>query len=68
MEREIDCPQCKAKTRYSLKNSFRPFCSERCQLIDLGEWAEGNYSLVSDEPLKEEDILAILDPEYSEGI
>ena len=24
-------------------NPFRPFCSERCQLVDLGKWVEGEY-------------------------
>jgi endogenous inhibitor of DNA gyrase (YacG/DUF329 family) len=24
-------------------NRFRPFCSERCQLIDLGAWVSGDY-------------------------
>jgi len=24
-------------------NRFRPFCSERCQLIDLGTWVSGDY-------------------------
>jgi endogenous inhibitor of DNA gyrase (YacG/DUF329 family) len=24
-------------------NNYRPFCSERCKLIDLGQWASGNY-------------------------
>ena len=24
-------------------NPFRPFCSERCKLIDLDNWLEGRY-------------------------
>jgi len=32
------CPNCKAFTDYTRENPFRPFCSERCKLIDLGEW------------------------------
>ena len=34
-----NCPTCKKAIEYSTKNKFRPFCSERCKLIDLGEWA-----------------------------
>lgn len=30
---------------FSPENSHRPFCSDRCKLIDLGEWAEGNYAI-----------------------
>jgi len=26
-------------------NAFRPFCSERCKLIDLGAWANDEYRL-----------------------
>ena len=39
MEDKIICPQCK-KITFSWKgNKYRPFCSRRCKLIDLGEWA-----------------------------
>lgn len=41
--RIVRCPQCGKSSEYSPRNSFRPFCSERCRLIDLGEWAEGSY-------------------------
>ena len=30
------------------ENVFRPFCSERCKMIDLGAWAESEYSIASD--------------------
>ncbi|MBN1437323.1 MAG: DNA gyrase inhibitor YacG [Sedimentisphaerales bacterium] len=29
--------------------SFLPFCSERCQLIDLGNWCDGRYSIPVEE-------------------
>lgn len=38
--RKIICPQCKKETVYSTENPFRPFCCERCRLIDLGQWAD----------------------------
>ncbi len=28
---------------WSSENRFRPFCSERCKMIDLGQWATGAY-------------------------
>ena len=34
-----ECPQCKILVDLSNTNKFRPFCSERCKLIDLGVWA-----------------------------
>lgn len=36
------CPQCNKLVEYTRSNKWRPFCSERCRLIDLGEWIEGN--------------------------
>lgn len=35
-------------------NPNRPFCSERCQLIDLGNWADGQYTLPAEEMDTEE--------------
>lgn len=37
----IKCPTCGRHVAYQKDNPFRPFCSERCRLIDLGEWAGG---------------------------
>ena len=28
---------------WSTENKSRPFCGERCKLIDLGQWATGAY-------------------------
>ena len=36
----VSCPTCQKENRYHIDNPFRPFCSERCRLIDLGEWAD----------------------------
>ncbi len=44
-KREIPCPQCGKASIYSPENRFRPFCSERCRLIDLGEWASEGYQI-----------------------
>lgn len=32
------CPRCKNAADLSDKNSYRPFCSEKCKLIDFGTW------------------------------
>ena len=29
-------------------NKFRPFCSERCKLIDLGDWADEKFKVTDD--------------------
>jgi endogenous inhibitor of DNA gyrase (YacG/DUF329 family) len=65
MSGEIPCPRCGARREWS-GNPFRPFCSERCKLIDLGGWlteknaisgedAELPESLGGDSPLQRKD-------------
>jgi endogenous inhibitor of DNA gyrase (YacG/DUF329 family) len=36
------CPLC-GKPAFQANNPYAPFCSERCKLIDLGQWASGKY-------------------------
>jgi endogenous inhibitor of DNA gyrase (YacG/DUF329 family) len=36
-------------TAWSADNPFRPFCSERCKLIDFGQWATGGYRIPQEE-------------------
>jgi len=38
----MNCPTCGKPVEWK-ENPFRPFCSERCQLVDLGRWVEGEY-------------------------
>lgn len=35
----VNCPTCEKAVIWSPESPYRPFCSKRCQLIDLGEWA-----------------------------
>ncbi|HCT99909.1 MAG TPA: DNA gyrase inhibitor YacG [Methylococcaceae bacterium] len=35
----VKCPLCRAPVTWTAQERFKPFCSERCKLIDLGEWA-----------------------------
>jgi hypothetical protein len=39
----VSCPQCGKSAPFSAANHFRPFCSERCKLIDMGAWANEDY-------------------------
>ncbi|WOC26858.1 DNA gyrase inhibitor YacG [Pseudoalteromonas sp. N1230-9] len=43
----VNCPTCKAKVVWSEQSPHRPFCSKRCQLIDLGEWSFENNKISS---------------------
>jgi endogenous inhibitor of DNA gyrase (YacG/DUF329 family) len=38
------CPICKKEVSYK-GNPFRPFCSERCKMIDLDNWLSGRYRI-----------------------
>lgn len=55
----VKCPTCGKETEYT-GNEFRPFCSERCRLIDFGAWADGEFALPSENTsLSEEDLQQI---------
>src|SRR4030095_111258 len=55
----VKCPQCGKETEYE-GNEFRPFCSERCKLLDFGAWADEKYALpVQDTEPNEEDVAEI---------
>jgi uncharacterized protein len=43
--RIVTCPTCRKPAKWSAGNRFRPFCSERCKLIDLGEWASESHRI-----------------------
>lgn len=47
-EVSVSCPQCKKAVKWNEKSEFRPFCSDRCQQIDLGAWADESYSVPSE--------------------
>ncbi|SNB45854.1 DNA gyrase inhibitor YacG [Geobacter sp. DSM 9736] len=43
----VKCPTCGKQCTWQ-GNANRPFCSERCRLIDLGAWADERYRIPSD--------------------
>ena len=44
----MKCPTCGEPVKWQ-DNPFRPFCSERCKLIDFGRWANEEYSVPGEE-------------------
>ena len=46
--RHVKCPNCRKETPWE-NNPHRPFCSERCRLIDLGTWAQERYRIPAEE-------------------
>lgn len=55
-QRTVTCPQCGKKFKYDKGNPWRPFCSERCRLIDLGSWLDGSRRIPTDEPADIDDM------------
>ncbi len=51
-----ECPTCRKSIAVARREDapFRPFCCERCKLVDLGRWLDGTYSV--SEPMKPEDL------------
>lgn len=47
--RTVRCPACGGPSLYAPGNRFRPFCSERCKLIDLGAWASESFRVEAQE-------------------
>lgn len=52
----VKCPYCGRAAEYE-GNEYRPFCSERCKLLDFGAWADEEYTLPTEaSELTDEDI------------
>ena len=51
--KQVACPNCKSLSVFSPENPFRPFCSKRCKMIDLGEWASESYKIPEKTPPKD---------------
>ena len=61
---EFKCPKCGKVTpstctdkdgKKQFNSKFFPFCSERCKLIDMGAWFDGDYSIASEDSDQEQD-------------
>ena len=57
---KIKCASCGNETSYK-GNEFRPFCSEKCKMVDLGHWFSETYTIPV-EATEEE----LLDLDYQE--
>lgn len=57
----LACPTCQKPIEWSEKYPHRPFCSERCKLIDLGEWASEGHKIPG-QPVYDDVLSDDLDP------
>jgi endogenous inhibitor of DNA gyrase (YacG/DUF329 family) len=48
---QVPCPNCGAPVTWGPQATFRPFCSKRCRLIDLGEWLKEDRRLPAEPSL-----------------
>ena len=63
----VKCPHCQKPVNWEPQSLFRPFCSERCRLIDLGAWADGSYAVpVHESPDEPDQLGSEQDPEVDE--
>lgn len=56
----VKCPNC-GKEKEFYGNEYRPFCSERCKLLDFGAWADGDYALPTESSALTEEDLEIIE-------
>jgi endogenous inhibitor of DNA gyrase (YacG/DUF329 family) len=45
----VACPRCSATVVWTPESRWKPFCSERCKLLDLGAWANESYRIAGSE-------------------
>jgi len=46
----VACPTCAKPVEWSEAQRWRPFCSERCKLVDLGSWLDESHRIPGNEP------------------
>ena len=49
MSTTVQCPTCDRVVEWNANSPWRPFCSERCKLIDLGAWASEQHAIPGNE-------------------
>ncbi|HYQ70614.1 MAG TPA: DNA gyrase inhibitor YacG [Gammaproteobacteria bacterium] len=46
----VPCPTCGKPVEWTQQQCWRPFCSERCKLIDLGSWLDESHRVPGEAP------------------
>ena len=50
---QVNCPTCNKSVAWTEESKYRPFCSNRCQLIDLGAWSTEEYKIPENQTQEE---------------
>ncbi|HTH50815.1 MAG TPA: DNA gyrase inhibitor YacG [Pyrinomonadaceae bacterium] len=62
---KVRCPRCGREAEFT-GNEYRPFCSERCKLLDLGAWADEEYKQPTESAEMTESDLAMIEKALEE--
>ncbi|NLK84565.1 MAG: DNA gyrase inhibitor YacG [Aeromonadales bacterium] len=60
---KVKCPVCQKEIVYDVNNKYRPFCSERCKLIDLGAWANNERAITGGSMYEDDDAEMLNSPD-----
>jgi uncharacterized protein len=58
----VKCPTCRREVEWSDASPYRPFCSNRCRLIDMGAWLSEQHKIPDQSPQAED----LLTPDSSD--
>jgi uncharacterized protein len=56
MPTTVKCPTCRRPVEWSAESPYRPFCSERCRLVDLGAWFNEERRIPDESPAAGESV------------
>jgi endogenous inhibitor of DNA gyrase (YacG/DUF329 family) len=59
----VKCPTCKRSVEWTEGSTYRPFCSNRCRLIDLGAWFSEEHAIPGDPVTDGEDPQSLQEPQ-----
>ena len=51
----VKCPSCGIAVPWTEQQTFKPFCSERCRLIDLGDWATEAHKIAGEDVMPDDE-------------
>jgi len=57
----VSCPQCQKSVVWTSETPYRPFCSKRCKLLDLGAWADGSHRIAGEPHMDETELDELID-------